>query len=124
MISRTSQPAGGTLLIAAMKEIAAFDGLLFAAWTGVREGRITREAAPELLLDTGRRLMARDDALAGALTWEAVCHPRPIFSRTWFPAPPSRAAPSRRESILVSAIARRPAHWAQRSKCSVRCSRR
>jgi AcrR family transcriptional regulator len=31
---------------------AAFDGLLFAAWTAVREGRIAREDAPDRLLST------------------------------------------------------------------------
>jgi AcrR family transcriptional regulator len=31
---------------------AAFDGLLYAAWTAVREGRIAREDAPQRLLET------------------------------------------------------------------------
>lgn len=31
---------------------AAFDGLLYAAWTAVREGRIDAAAAPDRLLDT------------------------------------------------------------------------
>lgn len=30
---------------------AAFDGLLYAAWTAVREGRIAAQRAPDLLLD-------------------------------------------------------------------------